>query len=143
MHSAKVVCIGTVRKTYVPMRPKTTDPKRLGETIRGLRDAQGLSRPDLAVMVDPESPPHRNTIAGWEKGTINITDENLERVADALGVPLGLLDAARGSGVSTQEVERAFWEIAGIVQRVIRAREGGEADLEMVEDTDEPEKGTA
>lgn len=61
--------------------------KRVGNTVRRLREKQGISQEELA----DRSGLHRTYISGVERGVRNPTVVVLEKVADALGVELSAL----------------------------------------------------
>lgn len=57
---------------------------RFAENLRAIRIQQGLSQEDLAELADL----HRTYVGSVERGERNITVDNMEVLADALGVPL-------------------------------------------------------
>jgi transcriptional regulator with XRE-family HTH domain len=64
------------------------DPKSiLGNTIRNLRVAYGISQEELAARADL----HRTYIGGVERGERNVSLENIVKVARALKVSLARL----------------------------------------------------
>ena len=77
----------------VPTRPSQNDPDRVaawathrravGETIRGLRVARGLTQEALAL----QSGVTRNVLIDVERGRRGLLYERLFDIADALGVP--------------------------------------------------------
>jgi transcriptional regulator with XRE-family HTH domain len=62
---------------------KRKDCVRFGRTVRGLREAKGLSQEDFADQVAV----HRTYIGGIERGERNPTLVTIQRIAQALGVP--------------------------------------------------------
>ena len=56
--------------------------KQLGNRVKDLRVAQGFSQEELAS----ESKLHRTYISDIERGERNVSIENIERVAQALGI---------------------------------------------------------
>ena len=57
---------------------------RFAESLRALRIEHGLSQEDLAELADL----HRTYVGSVERGERNIAVDNMEVLADALGVPL-------------------------------------------------------
>ena len=65
-----------------------SDPRKLiGQRVRDLRVAKGLSQEKLAECADI----HRTYIGDVERGQRNIALINMNRIALALGVPLSSL----------------------------------------------------
>lgn len=60
---------------------------RFGATVRKLRSQQGLSQEQLAEKANL----HRTYIGMIERGEKNITLENIEKIAKALGITLAEL----------------------------------------------------
>lgn len=58
--------------------------EKIGQRIRELREAQGMSQKDLSYAADLD----RSYIASVENGQRNISIVNIEKVAIALGVTL-------------------------------------------------------
>ena len=58
--------------------------KRLGLRIREIRIKKGLSQEDLAH----ESNLHRTYISDIERGSRNVSIQNIEKIAKALKIPL-------------------------------------------------------
>lgn len=56
--------------------------KRIGETLRKIREEKGMSQGDIARKIKV----HRTYISGIERGIRNPTVKNIEKIADALGV---------------------------------------------------------
>jgi transcriptional regulator with XRE-family HTH domain len=65
-----------------PANP-TKIQRRFGDRVRELRKKKGLSQEDLALACDLD----RSYIGGVERGERNISLLNIQRIADALGVP--------------------------------------------------------
>lgn len=57
---------------------------RLGQRIKYLREAKGMSQKDLAYTADLD----RSYIAGIEAGNRNVSILNVEKIANALNVTL-------------------------------------------------------
>ena len=55
-----------------------------GKRVRELRDKQGLSQEELGAKAKL----HRTYIGMIERGEKNITLENIEKIANALGAPI-------------------------------------------------------
>ncbi|MDD4628326.1 MAG: helix-turn-helix transcriptional regulator [Candidatus Peribacteraceae bacterium] len=55
-----------------------------GKSVRALRERQGLSQEELGAKAKL----HRTYIGMIERGEKNITLENIEKIAKALGVPI-------------------------------------------------------
>ena len=58
--------------------------KSFGERVRELRKVKGLSQEALALACDLD----RTYIGGIERGERNVSLINIQRIADALGVPV-------------------------------------------------------
>jgi transcriptional regulator with XRE-family HTH domain len=59
------------------------DERRLGRRVRELRDAQGLSRRELSELIGC----HIQTVLRLERGTMEMSERWLRRLAAGLGVP--------------------------------------------------------
>lgn len=59
----------------------------LGERVRALRQASGLSQEDFGHAAGLD----RTYVGSVERGERNVSLDNLHRIADALGVPVGEL----------------------------------------------------
>lgn len=57
---------------------------RFAESLRSIRLDQGLSQEELAEKADL----HRTYVGSVERGERNVSIDNMEALADALGVPL-------------------------------------------------------
>ncbi len=60
---------------------------QLGRTIRDLREKKGLSQEGFAAEVGV----HRTYMGAVERGEVNVSLKNLERIAVALGMSAGQL----------------------------------------------------
>ena len=60
---------------------------RLGRTVRKLREKRGFSQEAFAAKVGV----HRTYMGAVERGEVNISLDNIERVARALGLTAGQL----------------------------------------------------
>lgn len=69
------------------MRPNTPEAKRIGATIRALREAYGWQLGKFAVAIDMS----HGHLANIEAGRKVPTREKVRRIADTLGVPLAAL----------------------------------------------------
>lgn len=58
----------------------------IGENIRRLRDDAGMTQRDLAVALEMD----QVSMSRWETGRVMPRHENLERVAEVLGVDVGV-----------------------------------------------------
>ena len=58
--------------------------KIFGKNVRKLRENQGMTQEKLAELCDL----HRTYIGGIERGERNVSLENIQKVADALGVKI-------------------------------------------------------
>lgn len=59
----------------------------IGENIKEARKARGMMSKDLAKKIDIVA----STLTGYEKGTNNISIENIKKISKVLNVPLDLL----------------------------------------------------
>lgn len=66
---------------------KTSARLRFAENLRTTRKAQGISQEKLAELAEL----HRTYIGSVERGERNITIDNMERLARALGVTIQAL----------------------------------------------------
>lgn len=66
---------------------KTSARLRFAANMRKLRKERGLSQEDLAELANL----HRTYIGSVERGERNITIDNIERIASALGVAIDCL----------------------------------------------------
>lgn len=71
---------------HVP-KPKTSARQLFAENLRDTRKAQGISQEKLAELAEL----HRTYIGSVERGERNITIDNMERLAKALGVTIQAL----------------------------------------------------
>ena len=71
-------------------KQKLTARRRFAENLRKTRKAQGLSQEGLAELADL----HRTYIGAVERGERNISIDNMERLAHALGVTIQSLLAS-------------------------------------------------
>jgi transcriptional regulator with XRE-family HTH domain len=69
---------------------KTRTVKMVGERIRSLRNARGMSQKDLAALIEYSS----KQIARWEAGSVSPPTDVLERIADRMGVTMAYLSGA-------------------------------------------------
>lgn len=77
--------------------------KRLAKRVRLFRVARGWSQEVLAELCGL----HRNYVGAVERAERNITLDNLERIADALGVPLrDLVDPSEPALLNLASLER-------------------------------------
>ena len=77
--------------------------KRLAKRVRLFRVARGWSQEVLAELCGL----HRNYIGAVERAERNVTLDNLERIADALGVPLrDLVDPSEPALLNLAPLER-------------------------------------
>jgi transcriptional regulator with XRE-family HTH domain len=75
--------------SYLPVLSVIEFRRRLGERIRRLREAKGLSQEAFAERCDL----HRTYVGAIERGERNFAIDNLEKIAAALGLSLSdLLD---------------------------------------------------
>lgn len=64
--------------------------RKYGKRLRQLRKAKGLSQEELAFRSDL----HRTYVSDLERGTRNVSLENIEKIAKVLG--LGLSELFKG-----------------------------------------------
>jgi transcriptional regulator with XRE-family HTH domain len=62
----------------------------VGERIRSLRNARGLSQKDFAALIEYSS----KQLARWESGENSPPSDILQRIADRLGVTMAYLSGA-------------------------------------------------
>ena len=66
--------------------------RTVGQSLRALRQARGLSQEAFAEMLGV----HRTYMGGLERGERNLTLRSLERIAQSIGVePTALLDGGQ------------------------------------------------
>ena len=75
-----------------------SDPREIGERIRGLRQERGMTQDELAGAVGVS----RSAVAQWETGRAGQLTGNLARIADVLGVGLEHLAHGRNKRGPTQ-----------------------------------------
>lgn len=68
--------------------------EQLGRTIRDLRKERGLSQERLAA----EAGVHRSFVFRLERGDVNVSVDTLQRIAQALGVPVSRILARAEQG---------------------------------------------
>lgn len=74
-----------------PFRPMSRLQERLGRAVRRLRKAAGYSQESFADLVGV----HRTYMGAVERGEVNISLQNIERIANALELrPSKLLQKA-------------------------------------------------
>ena len=89
-----IVCRLILDKCYNNVKSYLSDimkdiKKQLGDKIRAIRQKRAMSQEDLAFEADL----HRTYISDVERGSRNISIENIEKIAKALKVkPKNLLD---------------------------------------------------
>jgi transcriptional regulator with XRE-family HTH domain len=77
--------------------------KLFGERVRELRKERGFSQEGFA----DECGLHRTYMSGIERGLRNVSLENVARIANALGVPIGdLFTWSQASEVATRRSRR-------------------------------------
>jgi transcriptional regulator with XRE-family HTH domain len=62
----------------------------VGQRIRSLRNARGLSQKDLAALIEYSS----KQISRWEAGEVSPPTDVLERIAGRMGVTMAYLSGA-------------------------------------------------
>lgn len=67
---------------------KETNRKQLGEQVRKIREEQGWTVDQLAVMCDVK----RQTVAKIEEGVFNVPIDVIGKVCDALNVKMVLIE---------------------------------------------------
>lgn len=78
--------------------------KTFGETVKKLRNHLGISQEDLAERADL----HRTYISDVERGSRNLSLENIERLAHALEVSVATLFAARDITQQDKEAKKVW-----------------------------------
>lgn len=73
---------------------RTAEVRRIGERVRDLRLARGMTQAELADAVGV----HRVTITRFESGTHDLGVSNLRRLANVLHVEVGALFDELGDG---------------------------------------------
>ena len=58
--------------------------KKLGERVKSIRKAQGITQADLAYSIDKD----QSSIQRLEKGRVNPSFYYLHEIAEGLGVPI-------------------------------------------------------
>jgi transcriptional regulator with XRE-family HTH domain len=87
--------------------------KLLGERIRGLRKAKGLTQEKLAELADL----HPTSVSEIETGKANYTISTIFSISEALGVrPAELLDF-QTKKEATQDFEYRLAKISGLLQQ--------------------------
>jgi len=72
---------------HVTKRQKTSARERFAKTLRATREGQGLSQEALADAAGL----HRTYVGSVERSERNISIDNIERLAEALGVSVASL----------------------------------------------------
>lgn len=62
----------------------------VGQRIRSLRNARGMSQKDLAALIEYSS----KQVARWEAGTVSPPSDVVERISERLGVTMAYLSGA-------------------------------------------------
>ena len=102
----------------------------VSEKIRDARSKAGLTQQQLADKIGVR----HNSISSWENGVNSISIENLQKIADALGVPVAeFLDEElttmttgeniRNARKNAQLTQKALGELCGIAEPTIRRYE--------------------
>jgi transcriptional regulator with XRE-family HTH domain len=78
----------------------------VGERIRSLRNARGMSQKDFAAHIDYSS----KQLARWEGGSVSPPSDVLQRIADRMGVTMAYLSGATNDmqGTLTEQDLGAF-----------------------------------
>ena len=106
------------------MKKKRSGDRRdteIGRRIRALRLERGLSQTELGTMLDVTF----QQVQKYEKGANRVAAGRLQRVAEALEVPITFFYAGEGEELSGSDVDSidvglGFLETAGAV-RLVRA----------------------
>ena len=99
----------------------------IGSKIRELRKARKLSQEDLAEKISEISGESisRQSLSGWETGTVQPRTANLQAAAQALGVPLSALlddgEAPMPSDVTPLTVPRGRMISVPLLSREVTA----------------------
>lgn len=81
----------------------------IGERVKALRLSRGWSQGTLAAKIDMD----RTSIVKYEAGTVDMTAQTLQKIADALEVPIATL-----YGVPASQVDSGPWEAIPILGRI-------------------------
>lgn len=88
---------------------------RIGEKLRMIREANGLSQEDLAARLNVSVP----AVSRWESGTRTFPADELVRIADALDVEPGTFYAAEPWG-KIEEARRQYDAVIAEAQAIFK-----------------------
>ena len=93
----------------------------VGEKIQKIRKQKGLTQAQLADSINKNP----NLLSRWERGEVKINAENLEKIAQALDVPISELYEKEDGQKNTPEPELglAYWgEVADNLHKLINSK---------------------
>lgn len=89
---------------------------RIGEKLRLIREANGLSQEELAARLNVSVP----AVSRWESGTRTFPADELVRIADALDVEPGTFYAAEPWG-KIEEARRQYDAVIAEAQAIFKS----------------------
>ena len=94
----------------------------IGEKIKKARKLKGISQEELAAAVGM----HTNTVARWERGELNPMGKSLQKVAQALNIPISALYDEQ-QPMHKQDLSMAYWgDVADNIRELLESNDNKE-----------------